>query len=91
MISFQKLHGSHVLAKKMSSQGLIKGIVIVSYHKSLRVYYTSDNTYSQVNIIRIIMSPQTLASLAHRSVRVPSFGIHVHVPRVIHTLMKKTA
>ena len=35
------------------------------------------------------MSPQTLASLAHRSVRVPSFGFHVHVPRVINTLIKK--
>ena len=35
------------------------------------------------------MSPQTLASLAHRSVRVPSFGFHVHVPRVIHALLKK--
>ena len=35
------------------------------------------------------MSPQTLASLAHRSMRVPSFGFHVHVPRVIHTLIKK--
>ena len=35
------------------------------------------------------MPSQTLASLAHRRVRVPSFGIHVHVPRVIHTLFKK--
>lgn len=89
MISFQKLHNSHVLAKNMSSQGVIKGIVILIYHSKIKVYYTSDNTYSQVNIIRIIMSPQTLASLAHRKVRVPPFGIHVHMPRVIHTLIKK--
>ena len=32
MISFQKLHGLYVLAKNMYSQGVIKGIVIVSYH-----------------------------------------------------------
>ena len=56
MISFQKLHSRHVLAKNMSCQRVIKGIVIVSYHEELkgllykRQYLQPGQHYKDYNV-----------------------------------------